>query len=125
MPNTTTRNAKPTTCELCGRRVDTGNAKIVPVIGPVGPTCYHRVSAVEEVLTQNGLEPLLSGPVRITLDDIRAGNDPLPRNARQLAYKLGLLLNSRTEEDAEGTITAATFWLTIRSGKTLRRVLTA
>lgn len=114
-----------TTCELCGREIKNELAKEVPVIGPVGSTCFQRVGAVTEVLEQNGLEPLLNGPIRITLEDLKAGNDPLPRDARERAYKLGLILRNETEEASDGTITAATFWLEVRAGKTLRRVLTA
>lgn len=125
MKHTTTTAPHTTTCELCGRSLDLDNAKSVPVIGYVGSTCYQRVGAVSEVVTQHGLEALLNGPVRVTLDDLRAGRDPLPRDARTVAYKLGLLLRSTTEEDADGTITAATFWLEVKSGKKLRRVLTA
>lgn len=122
---TTARPTDTVTCELCGRTLDRALAKTVPVVGFVGSTCYQRVGAVADVLEQNGLGALTNGPVRVTLADLREGRDPLPRDARERAYKLGLLLRNTTEEDDDGTITAATFWLEVRAGKRLRRVLTA
>lgn len=110
-------------CGLCGRALDKRRARRAPIVGYVGSTCYQKVSAVNDVLRQNKLDALIDGSVRVTRDDVRNGNDPLPKNARRIAYELGLMLMSHEECDADGEIIAVTFWLEMRSGKALRRGL--
>lgn len=126
MNNTTTnRPAETITCELCGRKLDRNLAKEVPVIGYVGSTCFSRVSAVAEVLTQNGLGFLVDGPIRITPDMMETGAVRVPGNFEQRAYRLGLSVTVTTEHDNDGNAIAHTLTPTVRAGKRLRRVLTA
>lgn len=110
-------------CELCGRSLDRNKAKSVPVIGYVGSSCYKRVGAARDVLEANGLGALSYGALRLTLEDIRAGRDPLPSNASQVAQRLGFLLRSESERNARGEIIAATFWLDLKAGRSLRRAI--
>jgi hypothetical protein len=49
-------------CALCGRPIR-ADAKVVPLIGKVGDTCYHRVAAIEGTLQKLGLTPLLEGTI--------------------------------------------------------------
>jgi hypothetical protein len=55
------RQPKGQPCALCGRNSATG--KTVAIVGWVGPTCYHRVAALERSLETLDLKRFLEGPV--------------------------------------------------------------
>jgi hypothetical protein len=117
--NTTTQDRPETvTCELCGRSVDRNLAKTAPVVGYVGSTCYQSVSAVAEVLEQNGLGFLADGPVRVTREDLDARKIIIPGNFKRRAYELGLELDIERIDDDTFVITP-----TVRAGKRFRRAL--
>ena len=61
---TLNRQRKGQPCALCGRLSETG--KSVAVIGWVGPTCYHRVAALEQCLERLDLKQFLDGPIQFT-----------------------------------------------------------
>lgn len=52
-------------CAVCGRPL-TNPARVVNGIGPVGPECYRKFAALEDLLWAHGAEELLYGELVIT-----------------------------------------------------------